>query len=166
MLTWCPIMYRIFGVARLNSKKTHCHVCQIIYGLVNIDPKKFCKLPSAARFCTKRFWHIDFWTSFLSISQKFFESCANSNRRNNKINLCNNNKKEQHNGLTKNGAQKTHFLDLTFWHVTPPKSIFFVLSNKTEICHLAQKKHTQILLSQHDVCHNQCQFHRAYFCFN
>ena len=35
-------------------------------------PKKFRKLPSAARFCTKRFRHIEFWTFFLSISWKFF----------------------------------------------------------------------------------------------
>ena len=38
-----------------------------IYALINNRPKKFRKLPSAARFCAKRFRHIDFWTFFLSI---------------------------------------------------------------------------------------------------
>jgi hypothetical protein len=33
-----------------------------MYALVKMAPKKFRKLPSAARFCTKRFRHIDFWT--------------------------------------------------------------------------------------------------------
>ena len=35
---------------------------------MKLAPKKFRKLPSAARFCAKRFRHIDFWTFFLSIS--------------------------------------------------------------------------------------------------
>ena len=37
-----------------------------------MPPKKFRKLPSAARFCTKVIRHIDFWTFFLSIFSKFF----------------------------------------------------------------------------------------------
>jgi hypothetical protein len=43
-----------------------------MYGAIIFRPKKFRKLPSAARFCAKRFCHIDFWTFFLSISWKFF----------------------------------------------------------------------------------------------
>ena len=61
-----------------------------MYGLLIKVPKKFRKTPSAASIFTKRFRHIDFWTSSMSISQNFFDSCANSNRRNNKINLCSN----------------------------------------------------------------------------
>ena len=64
--------------------------CHIIYGLSINGPKKFRKTPSAASIFTKRFRHIDFWTSIMSISQNFFDSCANSNRENNKFNLCNN----------------------------------------------------------------------------
>jgi hypothetical protein len=41
------------------------------------------------RIFPKVFRRSRFWTSFLSISQNFFDSCANSNRKNNKINLCN-----------------------------------------------------------------------------
>ncbi len=61
-----------------------------MHGLPNVTPKKFRKTPSAASIFTKRFRHIDFWTSIMSIFWKFFDSCANSNRRNNKFNLCNN----------------------------------------------------------------------------
>jgi len=43
-----------------------------IYDLMFFHPKKFRKLPSAARFCTKRFRRFDFWTFFLSIFSKFF----------------------------------------------------------------------------------------------
>ncbi len=63
------------------------HHC--IYGLTFIAPKKFRKTPSNASIFTKRFRHIDFWTSTMSIFQNFFDSCANSNRENNKIILCN-----------------------------------------------------------------------------
>jgi hypothetical protein len=38
-----------------------------MYALTKLAPKKFRKLPSDARFCAKRFRHIDFWTFFLSI---------------------------------------------------------------------------------------------------
>ena len=37
-----------------------------------MPPKKFRKLPSAARFCTKVIRHVDFWTFILSIFSKFF----------------------------------------------------------------------------------------------
>jgi len=43
-----------------------------IYALTKMHPKKFRKLPSAARFCTKVIRHIDFWTFILSIFSKFF----------------------------------------------------------------------------------------------
>ena len=43
-----------------------------IYALTKMPPKKFRKLPSAARFCTKVIRHIDFWTFILSIFSKFF----------------------------------------------------------------------------------------------
>jgi hypothetical protein len=38
-----------------------------MYALVKMAQKKFRNLPSDARFCAKRFRHIDFWTFFLSI---------------------------------------------------------------------------------------------------
>ena len=69
-------------------KLLNCIINHCIYGLSNNAPKKFRKTPSNASIFTKRFRHIDFWTSFLSISQNFFDSCANSNRKNNKIILC------------------------------------------------------------------------------
>ena len=40
---------------------------ETINALAKMAPKKFRNLPSAARFCAKRFRHIDFWTFFLSI---------------------------------------------------------------------------------------------------
>ena len=46
--------------------------CDTINALANITQKRFRKLPSAARFCTKRFRRFDFWTFFLSIFSKFF----------------------------------------------------------------------------------------------
>ena len=58
------------------------HHC--MYGLSNNGPKKFRKTPSARRIFTKRFRGFDFWTSLMSIFQNFFDSCANSNRKNNK----------------------------------------------------------------------------------
>ena len=47
-----------------------------MHGLSNIVPKKFRKTPSNARICAKRFRHVHFRTSFLSISQNFFDFCA------------------------------------------------------------------------------------------
>jgi len=43
-----------------------------INGLTKCAPKKFRKLPSAARFCTKRFRHIGFWTFIFVHFLKFF----------------------------------------------------------------------------------------------
>jgi hypothetical protein len=40
---------------------------ETMYALVKMAQKKFRNLPSDARFCAKRFRHIDFWTFFLSI---------------------------------------------------------------------------------------------------
>ena len=37
-----------------------------------MPPKKFRKLPSAARFCAKRFRHIDFWTFFFVHFSKIY----------------------------------------------------------------------------------------------
>ena len=66
-------------------KHRHC-----MYGLsINVQ-KKFRKTPSNARIFPKRFRGIDFWTSSMSIFWKFFESCAKSNSKYNKINLYNN----------------------------------------------------------------------------
>ena len=53
---WCD-----FSIFHINIFKT-------IHALTKMPSKKFRKLPSAARFCAKRFRHIDFWTFFLSIS--------------------------------------------------------------------------------------------------
>jgi hypothetical protein len=63
-----------FTISQLWSHfyKNDFNFFNTINGLIKIAPKKFRKLPSAARFCTKRFRHIDFWTFFLSISWKFF----------------------------------------------------------------------------------------------
>ena len=43
------------------------HFYETMYALVKMAQKKFRNLPSDARFCAKRFRHIDFWTFFLSI---------------------------------------------------------------------------------------------------
>jgi hypothetical protein len=43
-----------------------------INGLANDAPKKFRKLPSAARFCAKRFRHVGFWTFIFVHFLKFF----------------------------------------------------------------------------------------------
>jgi hypothetical protein len=43
-----------------------------IYALTKMPPKKFRKLPSARRICTKVFRRSHFWTFFLSIFSKFF----------------------------------------------------------------------------------------------
>ena len=49
-----------------------CRHC--IYGLACMWPKKFRNLPSAARFCAKRFRGFDFWTYFLCPFLKNFSS--------------------------------------------------------------------------------------------
>ncbi len=72
-------MSRDFGFFSM-CKKSHS-----IYGLKIIDPKKFRKTPSARRIFPKVFRRSRFWTSMMSIFQNFFDSCANSNRKNNKI---------------------------------------------------------------------------------
>ena len=66
-----------------------CILFHCIHGLSIIDPKKFRKTPSAASIFPKVFRRSHFRTSILSDSQEFFESCANSNRENNKIISCN-----------------------------------------------------------------------------
>ena len=43
-----------------------------INGLANDAPKKFRNLPSAARFCAKRFRHVGFWTFIFVHFLKFF----------------------------------------------------------------------------------------------
>ena len=58
------------------------------HGLRIFVPKKFRKLPSAARFFPKVFRRSGFWTFFLSIFWNFFDSCAKFFDKNNKINLC------------------------------------------------------------------------------
>ncbi len=63
--------------------------------------KKFRKTPSAARFCAKGFEGIDFWTSFMSISWKFFDSCANSFRNLTKLIYGIRCKKEEHDDVIK-----------------------------------------------------------------
>ncbi len=45
-----------------------------MYGAASTWPKKFRKLPSAARFCAKRFRGFDFWTYFLCPFLKIFSS--------------------------------------------------------------------------------------------
>jgi len=70
-----------------------------IYALTKMHPKKFRKLPSAARFFTKRFCHIDFWTFFLSIFSKFFRVLCKINRNITKLFSRFVIKKRQHNGL-------------------------------------------------------------------
>ena len=52
-----------------------------IYALAKLAPKKFRNLPSDARFCAKRFRHIDFWTFFLSISWKFYRVLQSKNKK-------------------------------------------------------------------------------------
>ena len=69
------------------------HACifpHCMYGLPIEGPKKFRKIPSARRFFPKVFRRCRFWTSSMSIFWNFFDSCANSKRKNNKINWCNN----------------------------------------------------------------------------
>jgi hypothetical protein len=82
-----------------------------MYGLNTYGPKKFRKTPSAASIFTKRFRHIDFWTSSMSIFWNFFDSCANSNRKITKLIYEIIDKKEDHNGHVKNGSKKTVFFD-------------------------------------------------------
>ena len=53
----------------------------------------------------------------MSDSQEFFDSCANSNRKNNKLFYVIIGKKEEHNGHTKNGAQKSEFLDRNIYDI-------------------------------------------------
>ena len=64
-----------------NGPKMHAwsHFCKhdftnrdTINGLVFFAPKKFRKIPSARRICTKVFRRSHFWTFFLSIFSKFF----------------------------------------------------------------------------------------------
>jgi hypothetical protein len=60
----------------LNYIINHC-----IYGVPNNGLKRFRKLPSNARIFPKGFRRSHFRTSFLSIFQNFFDSCANSKRK-------------------------------------------------------------------------------------
>ena len=88
----------------------------------------------------------------MSISQKFFDSCANSISKYNKFNLWNKSEKWKHNGNKKKWRKKRRFSDRKFdmWHT--PKCIFFVLSTKTEICNLAIISETRI--SCHPIMHH------------
>ena len=80
-----PKINRMIKTKLRRSNNSNC-----ISHVVSCVPKKFRKSPSAASNFPKGFRHVHFQTSSMSIFWKFFESCANSNRRNNKINLCNN----------------------------------------------------------------------------
>lgn len=89
---WCPnssIIDHVFCTSRWNLKYTTHHFYHCIYGLSTNVPKKFRKTPSNARIFPKVFRRSRFWTSFMSIFWKFFDSCANLNRRNNNFNLYN-----------------------------------------------------------------------------
>jgi hypothetical protein len=80
--------------------------CHCIYGLSVNVPKKFRKTPSNASNFPKGFRHVRFRTSSMSIFWKFFESCAKSNSKYNKliyIIIC---KKEEHNGLNNQWCKK------------------------------------------------------------
>jgi hypothetical protein len=132
MLIWCPnssIMARVFGVSRWNLKYTTYYFYHCIYGLLQYVPKKFRKTPSNASNFPKVFRRSHFWTSILSISWKLFESCANSNRINNKINLWNKSEKWKHNGNNNQWHQKMRFFGPKKWHVTYPKKHIFWFLN-------------------------------------
>jgi hypothetical protein len=77
--------YTIFSLDQIETMAT-LQDYRTMYGLRLLLPKKFRKLPSAARFCAKRFRHIDFWTFFLSIFSKFFRVLCKVNRNITKLN--------------------------------------------------------------------------------
>jgi len=81
-----------------------------MYGLTNVRPKKFRKLPSAARFLRKKVSPYRFLDIlFMSISQKFFDFCANSNRKITKLfnQVCV--KKREHNAALKKRHHEGRF---------------------------------------------------------
>ena len=114
MFMWCPtssIMDRVFGAARWIFKYTTHHFYHCMHGLSINVLKKFRKTPSNASNFPKGFRRSHFWTSMMSYSWNFFDSCANSNRKITKliyVLIC---KKEEQNGHTKNGVKKSDFLD-------------------------------------------------------
>jgi hypothetical protein len=57
------------------QRMEHAHT---IYGLAHLVPKKFRKLPSAARFSPKVFRRSHFWTSILVHFLKIFSSLVQS----------------------------------------------------------------------------------------
>ena len=94
-----------------NRKKLHIYNYHTIYRVMHCVPKKFRKTPSNASNFPKGFRRSHFWTSMMSYSWNFFDSCANSNRKITKliyVLIC---KKEEQNGHTKNGVKKSDFLD-------------------------------------------------------
>ena len=79
ILTWCLTWVGINGTLLqfLSTWKIHnmrLNYRHCIYGVMQCAPKKFRKLPRAARFCTKRFRGFDFWTYFLCPFLKNFSS--------------------------------------------------------------------------------------------
>ena len=63
----CRVRFPPFFAILCDFDIFYVKLFKTIYALMNVAPKKFRNLPSAARFCAKRFRHIDFWTFFLSI---------------------------------------------------------------------------------------------------
>ena len=104
-----------------------------MYGLPNVTPKKFRKTPSAASIFTKRFRHIDFWTSFMSIFWNFFDSCAIRIEEITNLIYEIMDKKREHNGLAFLMGEKSDFLDRNIWTCDTPllqKMPIFVLKPK------------------------------------
>jgi hypothetical protein len=60
------------------SSTRHINQIRIIYGVAHLVPKKFRKLPRAARFFPKVFRRSHFWTSILVHFLKIFSSLVQS----------------------------------------------------------------------------------------
>ena len=67
-----------------NRRKIGRMFHETIYAVMTCAPKKFRKLPSAARFFPKRFRGFDFWTYFLCPFLKNFSSLVQIRIENNK----------------------------------------------------------------------------------
>ena len=103
-----------------------------MHGLPNKAPKKFRKTPSAASIFTKRFRHIDFWTSIMSIFWNFFDSCAIRIEEITKLIYEIIGKKREHNGHMFLTGAKSDFLGrniLTCDTPTVPQFAYFGFSN-------------------------------------
>jgi len=61
-----------------NRRKIGIMFHETTYAVMKCAPKKFRKLPRAARFCAKRFRGIDFWTYLLCPFLKNFSSLVQS----------------------------------------------------------------------------------------